>query len=66
MRTHIEPLPSLRCNHCSGELRLKELTEPVNRFPELDEEIFVCIKCGREQMMYVMSYDRYKPHLKTP
>ena len=63
MRTHVEPPPSLHCNDCHGELRLKELIEPVNGTLELDEEVFVCEKCGREQVC-IVSHDKYQPHLK--
>ena len=48
MRTLVEPPPSSRCDLCGGELRLKHI-ESANRALDLDNEIFVCIKCGREQ-----------------
>ena len=48
MRTLVEPPPSSRCDLCSGELRLKQI-ETANSALDLDNEIFVCIKCGREQ-----------------
>lgn len=48
MRTLVEPPPSSRCQHCGGELRLKQV-ESATHALELDTEIFVCIKCGREQ-----------------
>ncbi len=65
MRTHVEPPPATRCDHCRGELRLKELIESANRTLDLDEEIFVCVKCGREQTC-IVSHNHYEPHLKTP
>ena len=64
MRTHVEPPPSLHCNHCSGELRVKGVIEPVSETLELGEEVFVCVKCGREQVC-IVSHDNYQPHLKT-
>lgn len=48
MRTLVEPPPSSHCRHCGGELRLKQI-ESANSTLDLDNEIFVCIKCGREQ-----------------
>ena len=42
---------------CGGELRFK-LIEPANRVYGLDNEIFVCVNCGHEQM-YVVARDRY-------
>ena len=48
MRTLVEPPPTSRCQHCGGELRLKKI-ESANRTLDLDNEIFVCIKCGSEQ-----------------
>jgi uncharacterized protein with PIN domain len=48
MRTLVEPPPSSRCDICGGELRLKQI-ESANRTLDLDNEIFVCVKCGREQ-----------------
>jgi len=65
MRTHVEPLPAARCRHCRGELRLKQVIESVDPVLELDQEIFVCAKCGREQR-YMVSHNHYDPHLKTP
>ena len=59
MSTLVQPPPSSRCGLCGGELRLK-LIESANRALELDSEIFVCIKCGREQS-YTVSHDRHMP-----
>jgi hypothetical protein len=47
MRVLVQPPPSLRCV-CGGELRLK-LVEPAERTFEKQREVFVCIKCCREQ-----------------
>src|SRR5665213_2655647 len=48
MRTLVEPPPSSHCHLCGGELRLK-LIESANSYLDLDSQILVCIKCGREQ-----------------
>ena len=48
MRTLVAPPPSLRCGLCGGELLLK-LIESANRSIDFDNEIFVCVKCGRER-----------------
>ena len=48
MRTLVEPPPSSRCEVCGGELRLKQI-ESANHALDLDNEIFVCIKCSRER-----------------
>jgi hypothetical protein len=47
MRPLVEPPPSLRCV-CGGELRLK-LTKPADGTFGKQREVFVCIKCSREQ-----------------
>jgi uncharacterized protein with PIN domain len=65
MRTLVEPPPSMLCIHCNGELQLKALIDSVEPALDLDEEIFVCAKCGREQS-YTVRHDQYVPHLKTP
>jgi len=64
MRTLVEPPPSARCDDCRGELRLKQVIESVNSTLDSDEEIFVCVKCGREKA-YTVRRDRNKPHLKA-
>jgi hypothetical protein len=63
MRTLVQPPPSSRCNHCGGELRLKQV-ELANRTLELDCEIFVCMKCGREKS-YTVNHDRTIPDPKA-
>ncbi len=61
MRTLVKPPPSLHCDHCHGELRLKQI-EPVGPPSlELDIEIFVCAKCGHEQSFEV-SHNHYAAH----
>jgi hypothetical protein len=60
MRTLVEPPPSSRCDVCHGELLIKRIDRDEPFF-ELDAEILVCAKCGREQS-YVVSRDRYAAH----
>ncbi len=64
MRTLIEPPPRSHCDHCHGELRLKQFIQNVYGNLDLDTEIFVCIKCGRE-LQHSVKHDRYMPHLKA-
>jgi len=52
-----KPPSSSRCELCGGELRFK-LIEPANRVYGLDDEIFVCVYCGHEQI-YIVARDRY-------
>ena len=63
MRTLVEPPPSSRCDLCGGELLLK-LIESANHTLDLDNEIFVCVKCGRE-LSYTVSHDRRMPSPKA-
>jgi uncharacterized protein with PIN domain len=64
MRTLVEPPPSSRCELCGGELRLKQV-ESANRALDLDREIFVCAKCGREQSCTV-SHNYTVRHMPDP
>ena len=64
MRTLVEPPPWSHCRHCGGELRLKQI-ESANRTLDLDNEIFVCIKCGREQACAV-SHNHTVRHTPGP
>src|ERR1019366_1607654 len=61
MRTLVEPPPSSRCDRCSSELRLK-LIESANLTLDLENEIFVCVKCGVEQSCTV-SHNRNVGHM---
>ena len=63
MRTLVQPPPSSQCHFCGGELRLKQI-ESASRILELDNEIFVCAKCGREQS-YTVSHDHMIPDPKA-
>jgi hypothetical protein len=64
MRTLVEPPPSSHCDRCGGELRLK-LIESANSDLDLDSEILVCIKCGREQSCTV-SHNLNVRHMPDP
>jgi hypothetical protein len=59
MRALVQPPPSSHCDVCGGEFRLKQI-ESANRALDLDNEIFVCAKCGREQS-YIVSHDHMMP-----
>jgi uncharacterized protein with PIN domain len=65
MRTLVEPPPSSRCVHCGGELRLKQV-EVANRTLDLESEIFVCIKCGREHSCTVSHNHNVRHAPKVP
>jgi uncharacterized protein with PIN domain len=64
MRTLVEPPHSSRCELCGGELRLKQI-ESANRTLDLDNEIFVCVKCGHEQSKTV-SHNHTARHMPDP
>ena len=64
MRALVEPPPSCRCDFCGGELRLKQI-ESANRTFDLDIEIFVCVKCSREQLCTV-SHDHNVRRMPDP
>ena len=61
MRPLVQPPPTLQCDICRGELRLKQI-DPCGPVSDLDVEIFVCTKCSHEQSFRV-SHDRYAAHL---
>lgn len=63
MRNLVQPPPSTKCVLCGGELRLK-LVEPANRILDLDNQIFVCVKCGRT-LSCVVGHDRYSAYATT-
>ena len=52
MRPLVAPPPTLHCNHCGGELRLKQL-ELANRQLGRQSQVFVCVSCGRERAFSV-------------
>jgi hypothetical protein len=64
MRTLVEPPPSSHCDFCGGELRLKQI-ESANLTLDLDNEIFVCVKCHREQLCTV-SHNHNARHMPDP
>ena len=63
MRPLVEPPPSSRCNLCGGELLLKRI-EVANRTLDLDNQIFVCANCSREQS-YIVVHNYNTPHSKV-
>ncbi len=63
MRTLVNPPPSSRCDLCGGELRFK-LIKPADRTFDLENEIFVCAKCGHEQS-YTVIHDPHTPHTEN-
>jgi hypothetical protein len=64
MRTLIQPPPSTHCDLCGGELRLKQV-ESANPTLDLDNEIFVCVKCGHEPSCTV-SHNHHAGHMPDP
>jgi hypothetical protein len=64
MRTLVEPPPSSRCDKCGGELRLK-LIESASHILDLDNQIFVCAKCGGGQLCTV-SHNLNVRHMPDP
>ena len=60
MRPLVQPLPSLFCKLCGGELRLKRI-EPADPTFDLENEVFTCVNCGHEQSVMV-AHDPYTPH----
>ena len=60
MRPLVQPLPSMHCNLCDGELRFKVI-ESGNSELDMDVQIFVCAKCGREHSRVVV-HDHYAAH----
>ena len=47
MRNLVQPLPSPHCEHCDGVLLFKGI-EPEVPALDIELQIFVCAKCGRE------------------
>jgi len=60
MRNLVQPPPSMHCDLCDGELRLK-LIKPENSVLDMDAQIFVCAKCGHEYS-YVVGHNHYSAH----
>ena len=63
MRPMTQPPPLSRCDQCGGELRLK-LIEGADRGLDLENEIFVCANCGREQSL-IVNHDHKMPHTQN-
>jgi hypothetical protein len=47
MRNLVQPLPSPHCEHCDGVLLFKG-AEPEVPALDIEAQIFVCARCGRE------------------
>ena len=60
MRNIVQPLPSMHCQHCNGELLFKRV-QPDHPAFEIEVQIFVCAKCGREGSRRLI-HDRYSAH----
>ena len=60
MRRLVEPLPSMKCELCGGELLLKSF-EPDTPVVEIDVAIYRCAKCARERS-HLVTHDPYAPH----
>lgn len=63
MRPLVQPPPSTHCDRCGGELRLKRV-ESADRDFDLENEVFVCVKCGRE-LSCIVHHDKYVAHTTT-
>jgi DNA-directed RNA polymerase subunit RPC12/RpoP len=61
MRRLVEPLPSLRCECCRGELLLKDI-RPDDPAYGMDTAIYHCAKCGQDTSRQVL-HDPYAPHV---
>jgi hypothetical protein len=60
MRRLVEPIPSLRCEHCRGELLFQGVGQGNPAFA-MDIAIYHCAACGRETSRQVI-HDHYTPH----
>jgi DNA-directed RNA polymerase subunit RPC12/RpoP len=63
MRNLVEPLPSTHCEHCNGELLFKRI-EADDPALDLEVQIFVCAKCGREHSRRLI-HEPYTAHIAT-
>jgi hypothetical protein len=63
MRTLVPPPPTLHCDLCHGELRLKQIDTDGSVF-DFDIETFVCVKCGHEKAHKVI-HDPYAAHTSS-
>ncbi len=60
MRNLVQPLPSVHCEHCGGELLFKRI-EPGDPVFDMEVEIFVCSKCGHVHSLPAF-HDPYAAH----
>ena len=60
MRNLVQPLPSMHCEHCAGELLFKRIERDDPAF-DIEVQIFVCAKCGREHSRKLM-HEPYTAH----
>ena len=63
MRPLVQPPASSHCDLCGGELRLK-LIKPGDLGLDLEDEILVCVTCGRERL-YTVSHNYTVPNPKA-
>jgi hypothetical protein len=64
MRPLVAPPPTLHCDRCGGELRLKQL-ELADQQWGRQSEVFVCVNCGR-QRSFTVSVDPYTASAASP
>jgi DNA-directed RNA polymerase subunit RPC12/RpoP len=60
MRNLVEPPPSTHCERCDGELLFKRI-EPDNPDFDIDIQVFVCARCGREHSRRLI-HEPYNAH----
>ena len=63
MRTLVQPPPSIHCDRCGGDLRLK-LVKPSLRTDGFENETLVCETCSREQSC-IVEHDKYSGPTST-
>ncbi len=60
MRSLVQPLPFVHCEHCGGELLFKRI-ELDDQVLDIEVQVFVCAKCGREHSRKLI-HDHYTAH----
>ena len=60
MRNLVQPLPSTHCEHCDGELLFKQI-ETDDPALDIEAQIFVCARCGREHSRKLI-HEPYTAH----
>jgi hypothetical protein len=63
MRNLVQPLQSLRCKRCDGELRFERIESADSVFGA-EVEVFVCARCGHAHLRSKSS-DPYASHAAT-